>query len=1149
MFRIHYSWKITIKMIWPGCRNSFLFIPLLFAAFHAVSAQSLLSQGEWLKFEVEANGIYKLDFSFLNSLGLDPNGVDPAKIKIYGNGSGMLPQPNSAPRPTTLVENAIWIEGAADGSFDNGDYILFYGQGPASYAYEPDKGVFSYQKHYYSNRTAYFLTVSTENGLRIEQQENVGSNFPLIRDFQDFGYYELDQRNLLISGREWYGERFDLNTTQEFPFKVEGLSENSDVYLVADLMAQSYAISSFKTSLNGTLLGEQSFPGLSRWTYALKGAHNTDTFKINTAVAGSNGELNVTLTYERNNSGLSTGYLNYLLLTVTRGLSLYGDQTEFRSGKSLANGFSTYEVSNAIPAVRIWDVTDPFLPKNQSFELNGATATFGTASDELKTFVVFAPGNELLTPEAIGKIPNQDIRSMNVPDLLIITHPDFKPEAQRLASLRSSHDGLEVAVITTEEVYNEFSGGVQDVTAIRDFTKFLYDKGDRKKLKHLLLFGKSSYDFKDFKENNTNFVPTYQSRNSLHPLLTYSSDDYFAFLEEDEGEWRESFTGDHTLDIGVGRLPVKSPDEARQVVDKLVHYATSNRALGEWRNRVYMVADDGDRNIHINQADQLSGFIDTTYSQFNIQKIFLDYYPQISRPGGEIAPRAKEAIDDAIDKGTLIMNYTGHGGEAGWTQESILDIFMIDDWDNMDAMPLFVTATCEFGRHDDPGRISAGELTILNPKGGAIALVTTARPVEANLNFELNKAFYDVVFRQEEGIYQTLGDIFRQTKNNSLVGVNNRNFSLLGDPSMTLAFPREKIVVTAINGKELQQVPDTVKALSRVTLQGEVQNYLDQPLTSFNGIVSVAFFDKETTKTTLGSGTDSRPFSFKEREHFLFRGAATVTNGTFEVSFVVPKSISYLIDEGKVSMYAVDQGGRDASGALTNVLVGSSVDNAPEDNDPPSIRLFMGDSTFVPGTRVSPNTLLVARLSDENGINISGFNPLNSIVATLDGEVSYELNQYYSADVDNFRKGWVQFPLNDLEEGEHVITVRASDTYNNSSEASIEFYVTERSQLVIDKLQNYPNPVVNQTAISFTHNRSGDDLEGNLQIIDRNGGMVNSFDFFIPDSKATVELINWDGTDKNGAKVNRGLYIFKVVVRSLSDGAQNQKYQKLVLIN
>ena len=1134
-------------MIRSGCRKRILLTLVLIGALGAMQAQPLLSEGEWFKFRVASNGIYKLDYAFLKSLGLDPEGMDPAKISIYGSGSGMLPQANSAPRPSALIENAIWVEGGADGSFDNGDYILFYGQGPASYAYDPDRKVFSYQKHYYSDHTAYFLTVSSTNGMRVSEQENAGLGFPLVRDFEDFGYYEQELKNLLISGREWYGERFDLNPTQDFPFQVEGLTENSDIYIVSDLMAQSYATSSFKTSLNGTLLGEQSFPRISEWRYALKGYHSTDTFRINTAVVGTGRQLDITLSYERNNSGLSTGYLNYLLVTVTRDLSLYGEQTEFRSGKSLLNGFSTYQISNIAAATRIWDVTNPFQPKDQSFEREGSTASFGAASNELKTFVVFDANDQLSTPEAVGKIPKQDIRGINVPDLLIVTHPDFRPEAQRLASLRSSHDGFEVKVVTTEEIYNEFSGGVQDVTAIRDLAKFLYDKGGQEKLKYLLLFGKSSYDFKDVLPNNTNFVPTYQSRNSLDPLATYSSDDYFAFLEDDEGEWKESFGGDHTMEIGVGRLPVKSLEEAKQVVDKLIHYATSGNAFGEWRNEVYIVADDGDWNIHNDQAEQLSDFLDTTHAQFNTRKIFLDAYPQISRPGGEIAPDANDAIDNAIAKGTLIMNFTGHGGEAGWTQESILDIFMINDWDNIDAMPLLVTATCEFGRHDDPLRVSAGELTVLNPRGGAIALVTTARPVESSLNFELNKAFYNVVFQLEEGTYPTLGDIFRDTKNNSLVGVNNRNFSLLGDPSMTLSYPQEKIVVTAINGKELQPKPDTIKALSKITLRGEVRSHFDEPLNSFNGVVSVTFFDKQSIKNTLGD--ESRPFPFKEREHMIFRGEATVTDGTFEITFVVPRSISYLIDKGKISMYAVSDKGRDATGALIDILVGSSIDDPPPDNDPPSIQLFMGDSTFIPGTRVSPNTLLVARLSDENGINVSGFNPLNSITATLDDEVSYELNQYYSADIDNYQKGWVRFPLNDLEEGEHVITLRASDTYNNSAEAKLAFYVTEKSQLVIDKLQNYPNPVMHQTTISFTHNRSGDDLEGNLQIIDRNGGLVNSFDFFIPDSPATVELINWDGTDKNGAKLNRGLYIFKVVVRSISDGAQNQKYQKLVIIN
>ncbi|ELR72259.1 hypothetical protein C900_01813 [Fulvivirga imtechensis AK7] len=1116
-------------------------------------SNSVLAEGTWYKLAVAEEGIYKIDRKFLSDIGIDASSIDPRNIKIYGNGGGMLPQANNAPRLTDLVENSIWVNGESDGKFDNGDYVIFYAQGPDQYHYD-ESGTLIYERNIYSDLNFYFLTIGNDAGQRVKAQQDLGSDFQKIRRYNAISWFEKEAYNLLKSGREWYTDKFDVQTEKTYDFSFPGLMAGTEITITSSVMAQSFAQSTFKLSINGVALGEQNIAPVpdfreGAYRYSVKGRNDESTYTINSNQLSGNNQLSVTVAYEKNSSGRSIGYLNYLKLEAICELRLNDKYTIFRSLESLNNTNSAFEVKGVNDQVKIWDITSPLAPLNQQYSLSNGTASFGSSTTQLHSFVVFDP-SKVITPIFAGEIASQNLRGMTTPDLLIVSHPDLLPEAKRLANFRSSNDNMTARVVTTQQVYNEFSSGKQDVTAIRDLAKHLFTKSDR--LKYLLLFGKGSYDYKDILKNNTNLVPIYESRNSLHPLETYGSDDFYGFLEDDEGEWLEEPGGNHTLEIGIGRLPVTSLQQAKDMVDKLISYSTGTKNFGPWRNEVVFVADDGDNNIHIKQSDQLAVLIDTAFTSFNYNKLYLDAFPQISTPNGETSPKAREALDQAVEKGALVVNFTGHGGELGWMQERVLTLFMIEGWKNIRKLPLFVTATCEFGRHDDPQLASGGEMVVTHPNGGGIAIISTCRPVYSSSNFELNKAFYDEAFRKEGDSYLRLGDILRITKNNSIDKaidynqVGNRNFALLGDPSLKLNYPEKQIAIKSINDNSNKT--DTLKALSLVTITGEVQNSNKSIDSHFDGELEVIVFDKESTLSTLGN--QSSPYSYSSRENALFRGKSTISNGQFEVKFIVPKNMSYKPGKGKISLYAVDDDKKtDANGADIDVVFGGSATDVEQDNTGPKIKLYLGDTTYTGSGEVGANTLLVAKLYDESGINISQYGVGNNITATLDNETTFVLNDYYTASKDSYKEGLLLFPLNGLKKGKHTIQLKAWDTHNNSGEAVIEFTVADPNGLFITNFINSPNPFFDNTTLTFEHTRVGEDLEINLQIISRHAEVVEDIDFQVDESTARVNLFEWDGTNSSGKKLNAGIYIFKLSVRSMADGAKNQKYQKVIIIN
>ncbi|MFI5218519.1 MAG: type IX secretion system sortase PorU [Bacteroidia bacterium] len=1115
---------------------------------------SVLETGTWYKIGVSGNGVYKIDFNFLKNSGIEMSSLNPQQIKIFGNGGGMLPEANAPPRADDLIENAIEVVGESDGVFNDGDYILFYGQSADETKYDAASQRFHTTKHLYCDSAYYFLTTDLGGpSKRISLQSSVspGINDIPVTTFDDYGFHEDNSKNFTKSGRNFYGEAFEASLTQTFSFYFANLVTTAPVYYKMKVMAHSFIDSHFALKYSGQQLCNVKVDYVCT-NYICP--YGNEDFCEGTFLAG-NSNVNFDIIYDKPQN-TSVGYLDNFEVNVRRQLSLSGNQMGFRDKNTVGLGYTAfYTLSNYNSSLTVWDLTDKFNIKNQLVNTDG---TFRTTSDVLHEFIVFR-NTDFLTPRNHGRIENQNLHSLPQTDLIIVSHPLFMSEANRLADHHRTVDNLRVVVADINQVYNEYSSGMRDVTAIRDFAKMFYDRSATDMPDYLLLFGDGSYLNKADYSGNSNFLPTYQSENSLSLTDSYVSDDFFGLLDSLEGYWPPG--SNQLIDLGMGRFPVRSTGEAKNMVDKIIRYSTpgstgdatscnpSNSSLGDWRNVICLIADDQDQSIHLDQTENLLVNIDPMINKYNIDKIYLDAYEQESTPGGQRYPGVNDAIDKRMEKGALLVNFTGHGGETGWAHEGILTVAMINAWKNSYRMPLFITATCEFSRFDDPQRVSAGEYSILNPTGGAIALYSTTRLVYSGPNATLNKELINYAFEELNGEMPRLGDIFRLTKRNANVnvGINHRNFTLLGDPALRLSYPKYDIIATALNNQSLAGSSDTIHALSKVTISGEVQSN-GQKLTTFNGIVYPTVFDKTVSEKTLSNDGDSPERIFKLQKNVLYKGKASVKNGAFTFTFIVPKDIAYNYGTARFSFYA-QNGVEDAAGNYDSLVIGGIDTTTVSDNIGPEIKLFMNDEKFVFGGITDASPKIYALVADDNGINTVGNGIGHDIIATLNNDIanSQVLNDFYESDIDNYQKGKIIYSLNDLTEGRHSLKLKVWDIYNNSSEAITEFIVASSEEIALAHVLNYPNPFTTHTSFFFEHNQPCTDLDVQVQVYTVSGKLVKTLQKHIICDGYFSDSVEWNGLDDFGDRLARGVYVYRLRVQA-SGGRYAEKYEKLVML-
>ncbi|MDY0342846.1 MAG: type IX secretion system sortase PorU [Lentimicrobium sp.] len=1098
---------------------------------------SVLNSGPWFKMAIPETGIYKVTYEDLKNMGLNVQGSSSSAIRIFGYGGGMLPEKAGLPRHDDLPEVAIHVADGGDGVFNPGDYLLFYAQGPLAWKYNADDDRFDHQVHYYSDYSWYFITLLPSGGLRIPTfPQPQGSATRIVNTYNWYDVYNPREMNLIWSGKYWVGDVFDLLTKRDYTFRPFSRSEAEPVSIRLSALARSTAAVSFDLTVAGqtnTLFLPKIIIGPD-YQYA-----NISTQRFNYEFSGN--FSGATLRFNKSLNS-STGWLNYIEVNAVANLEFKGGQLAFRRS-NVQGGIVEYHISGNASMDQIWDVTDPLRPGKIEPLTSGGSRIFKALSDTLREYIV-ADAQGYLKPALTEKVENQNLHGLTAHDMVMVVHPLFMEQAQRLADFHVNHNDLSVLIVQPQQIYNEFSSGAQDISAIRDFMRMLWKEAPAGKTpRFLLLFGDASYDYKDILAGNTNFVPTFQSRESLHPVSTYATDDFFGCIDDNEG----GLTTD-IMDIGVGRLVVTTPEEAKMAVDKIIHYTTDNETMhGDWRNVIAFVADDEDYNDHMMQANNLATMIDTTYPNYNIDKIFLDAYPQVSTPGGQRIPAAKEAINQRVSKGALIVNYTGHGGETSWAEEKVLEVADINSWTNYNRLPVFMTATCEFSRYDDPARVSAGELIFLNPKGGGIALFTTARPTLGNPNYNLTRNFYNIALQATPGQAPFLGDLIRISKQMTGPGVNVKKFVLLGDPAMKMAYPTYSVETVAINGVDIiPGVADTLKALQSVTISGRITNADRQLLSDFNGMVYPTIFDKETSVTTLGGGAFN-PMVFSIRKNIIYKGNVKVVNGEFSFTFIVPRDIAYNFGAGKISYYASD-GKRDAAGYFKQIIVGGMSKDVLNDTHGPEIELYLNNEKFRSGGFTDENPVLLAKLKDESGINTVGNSIGHDIVAVLDGKSNYPfvLNEYYQTDVDTYQRGSVRYPMFKLAAGPHELTLKVWDINNNSAEKSIQFVVVPSREIELGQLLVYPNPSSGSFTVEIEHNQSEVELQARVDLFSLSGVNVISLKQHVFANGYRNNVIVWNGISATGQTLDPGFYIGKVSITNPSGDTASKSFKLLV---
>jgi len=1109
------------------------------------ASHSVLAQGDWYKIKLDKTGIYKLTYADIQSMGIDMSKVKPNAIRLFGNGGGSLPEANSIYRPDDLTENAIKVITANPDVFAAGDYILFYGTSPDKITYNKTAKIFEHTKNIYSDYTYYFLNFDGGIGLRIENQEQSTSKpTHVTTSFLQSAFYEKDQINLINSGKDWVGERMDKNAPVFEPpvFSFSNINTGKQAWIRYRLVARSSEQSTFTVNVNEKSISSPSFSQFGTYDYAY------DIIETREFIPESD-KTKVSFRYNGDESSIA--WLDWVELNFPRNLKYEGGQLIFSDPYSISNANVTdFQIQSISPDIRVWEITNPLKVKSIIGKQQGGIYSFVQSTDTLRQFIAW-DNTAFLSVTFSEKVANQDLHGITSADLLIVSHKDYLAQANRLAEFHRTFDKLKVSVVSNEQVYNEFSSGSPDIAAIRDFSRLLYNRPDKgNKLRYLLLFGDGTFDFKDRIPANTNRVLTFQTKESLNTVNSIASDDFYGLLDSNEGNDAIGL-----IDIGIGRFPVNTTEQAKMAVDKCLFYATNSEAnMGEWRNKICFVADDGDGNLHFRQVEkEILPLIEQYAPVYNVVKIYLNAYKQVTTPSGERVPEANAAIKSNIEKGVLTINYTGHGGEQGWAEESILSIKEIVAWSNYKNMPIFMTATCEFSRYDNPKFVSAGEYVFLNPLGGAIAMFTSTRLSASGTNLSLTNYFYDTLFSKYNNGFPRFGDVIASAKNRVGDGYDAlliRNFVLLGDPALKLAYPRNNVITTQINGHITGLEADTLSAMSPVEIKGFVGDQAGNKLTNFNGKIDIKVFDKVRELTTLGAEVQAGdyPESYTLQDNYIYQGRATVTYGDFTVNFIVPRDINYSYGQGKISYYA-HNGTTDATGYNNQILIGGS-GNKSTDNIGPQISLFIDNLNFKNGGITSETPFLIAKLSDESGISSLSNSIGHDIVATIDNDntTSVVLNNSYQADLDSYRSGIVKYKFADLTEGMHTLTLKAWDVFNNSSEATIRFEVLKNMQITIISMNAFPNPFRTEVNVEFQINLLDAAVSAYLEVFNSNGSLVSSTDARLLLSQGyKTDVLTWNGRTSSGATLPPGVYL--VVVKAGNGNSKTVKATRVIKSN
>ena len=1204
----------------------------------AMAQGGLFSKGTWGKVGVTARGVYKIDIAALNSMGLLPAGgaIASDKIRLFGSGGAMLPEAVGAKRLGSFTEHAVMIFDGGDGVMSGQDFIIFYAPGSHQWRYDSVGARYSYAHNLYSDTAFYFINVdgsvsnsvsSTAKRVDVGNGAYVNATAALrVSRFTDYWVYERDNINVLSSGKLWLADRFSVATggtsARNYAIDIPDVLPTDSVRFGISMAARSIGVpASFAVRVNNNLVQNISLPAVSGGFLDNYASYVNSFFSI---LPSSNSlQLNIQFLPGIGGGSLSSeGFLDKIecaatrLLRMNTGVSGGGSNTSalfFRTvPQSIAAAASAAFVIDAggVPNfanTTVLDVTDFTAPTKMEGSFTAGAVPefiFNNNATVAREYIAFTP-SQVLVPASFTVAPNNNLHELATKasaNYLIITHPSLLAAASKLADFHSqNNEGITPLVVTTTQVYQAFSSGASDVTAIRDciaaFARAYAAVGGTAAPKfYALLFGASSYDYKNRINGNVNLVPGYQSSASLDPLSSYTSDDYFALLDSSANiatEAQQFNIAATALSVNLGRIPAKNLVEANTMVDKIINYHSAT-SQGPWRLQQRFIADDKDFNLHVQDAEAVSGAAQKVNALFNQQKIYLDAYPLVSGSGGGRYPAVNEALVNAFNSGSLVINYSGHGNYLRLADEAIFSSTEMPLISNANKLPLVVTASCDFYPYDDPAKKSLGQQLLFGSgasgasatpnMSGAIALLTTPRLVFAYSNKIINENYFVAAHKPDvnTGLLPTLGEAVKNAKNltvqQSRDFINTRKFALLGDPAMRLAYPNSNIVLDSVNSKVIG-VNDTLQSGKLYTFKGSVMAPRSGAITginnTFNGTLNFTLYDKQITRTTLKNDPATAAANFNAQENILYAGLVSVANGKFTVSFVLPLDISYAPGKAKISMYAqqtinptlIAQTLPDAAGVDTSFFTTGS-GAVITDKVGPNIDLFLNDYNFKNGGLTHSDPVLLINLQDVSGINTSSSAIGHDIIVKLDNNpaTTRTLNSFYQANINTYQYGTVRYQLPTLTPGPHTLQVRAWDNVNNSNTRTLGFTVaatagstgatgggaggsgnaSDMSPLVIDKVINFPNPFTDQTTFSFEHNFPGQNIAVNLSIYTQNGKLVKQINKTANTNGTRNVQITWDGTDAAGSKIARNVYIYKIQISAA--GTNYQTSGKLICL-
>jgi hypothetical protein len=1082
------------------------------------------------RFEVSQTGIHKIPAAFLRDLGMPISSIDPETLKIFGRGGKMLSLINSGTGGVNygFSENPLQLVGMDDGSIDDEDYILFYAYGSTEWNEDSQTAL-----NIYHDQAHYIISYGGENGLRVNPQSSTADIDNPQTSASVSLHIEEDLVNIAQMGRKWFGDRFLHNSSINYPFQLTNRKAATVVAVKLAAAASAANASRFDLSVEN----ENTTLNIAPTQTLTRAAEGTTTLSS----TPSSNAVDVVLHYDASGFSSAVGYLDYIRLTYER--TLTGDRGQFAFVTTNSNTYHATGVD------AIWEL----LPNGtiQAFEPNANREVYFTSNENADRYHVYS-ADDVYSPKRSEygdtfTSPQLRERLTNAAEYIIITHDDFAEEANKLATHHRTHTGLKSSVLTLSEIYDDFSVGNFDIMAIRNAIRYAYlNNSDDNKPKYVCLFGDTSYDYKDRVPNNNMIVPTYYALNSFHLANSYMSDDFYAMMDFNEGD-----LGFYDrMDLAVGRILFDTKEGALAMVNKSIDYSLAN---GDWQNTFTILSDDPDEdweNIIQERLDELGEEVVANKPFLNLQKVHSDAFEQVVSASGDRYPGVNQALENQFIQGTLTINYFGHGGESGLASERIFDKELADRLYNPGRFPLFVTSTCEFSRFDNPEVFTAGEASFANPAGGVIGLVSTTRQIYIGNGISYNKIMAEYLFAYESDDYTTISEALRLSKNDFFGTSQKRIIFFIGDPALKLAIPQGRVDLTHLNGNEIEGLDDEnkqLRALDRVNLAGQVSDKNGELLSDFSGEVVLTIFDKELEKTTLGNDGNGI-FTFNTLGNVVFKGNAEVNNGFWNIELVIPKDISLPLGQARVSMYAVSNDKTSKkTGLFTDVFIGGINPNLEMDTQGPLIELFLDDESFESGDMTGTNPILIARFSDENGINTSG-GLGHELLAVLDGMTQNPivLNNFYRTNLGDYKSGSLNYLFNNLSPGPHTLSLTAWDTHNNPSTQSIDFVVSDKNNIFINTIYNIPNPFETQTTFWVSHNKPRELIEANIIVHDINGKKVWEQSKTLYSGTNTNSEIVWNGQSNDGTLVNKGVYLCTITFNSTLSNTTHTETHRII---